>query len=529
MTYQAILFDLDGTLTDSGEGIMRSVQYALEKMGKPESDLSKLRVFVGPPLKEQFMAYAHLSEEEAVRAVAFYRERFAVTGIYENALYEGVPQLLMRLLAQGCRLGVASSKPEKFVRIVLSYFDIEKYFSVVVGSYMDGRRSKKAEVIEEAVRQLGLEDRREDVLMVGDTSFDIIGAASCGIPSAAVTYGYGSEASLIEAAPSFIASSPRELGDIICGGPDGKAASFGEPESSTPSSDFSGFPDDSTKEEPSSPRGIQKMSFPRRLWRVVYPILLHILITEAFVFVFSLTGLAAVLEYMRPFLSPAIFVTALTSLAFIPVGWALYKRDQENRGTIIRKAYGQGGRFMEYRLGPFEALGLLLAGAGLALCGNIFVGLLQQSFFGDWDNSLYDAVMGHNALPLMLIAGGLITPLAEEILFRWLIYQRMRERLSWLAACFLSSLLFGVYHGNLIQGIYAFLVGCFMAIFMEMSGSLSSCVLLHMGANIFSIIFSEYGTALLGENDMAYFYMIGLLGVAAALCLAYWKRKAAGE
>ena len=149
--YKAILFDLDGTLTDSGEGITKSVQYALEKVGKPEPDLQKLRIFVGPPLLEQFQEYAGIDEETARKAVEIYRERYAPVGIYENELYPGIPEMLSGLKQRGYKLAIASSKPENFVKIVAEYFHIDSYFDEMVGSEPEGRRTNKTEVIEDPV------------------------------------------------------------------------------------------------------------------------------------------------------------------------------------------------------------------------------------------------------------------------------------------------------------------------------------------------------------------------------------------
>ena len=210
-----ILFDLDGTLTDSGEGIMKSVQYALEKIGRPEPDLEKLRVFVGPPLLEQFMEYAGVDRETAELAVGYYRERFAPVGIYENYVYPGIKDMLLTLKTGEFLLGVASSKPEVFVRQVLDHFDLTKYFDVIVGSEMDGGRTGKSDVIEEALRRLGYSDRRDEVIMVGDKSHDVAGAASCGIRCIAVSYGYGTREELESASPVFIADSPEEIPDFF--------------------------------------------------------------------------------------------------------------------------------------------------------------------------------------------------------------------------------------------------------------------------------------------------------------------------
>lgn len=209
--YQAILFDLDGTLTESGIGITRCVQYALEKTGKPEPDLEKLLVFVGPPLMEQFMKYADLDEQTARQAVEYYRERYAVTGIFENAVYPGIPELLEELRQKGYRLAVASSKPEKYVKQILDYFQLTEYFHEIVGSEMNGNRTKKSQVIEETLRRLGLSDNRKQVLMVGDREHDVLGARQAGMDCVAVSYGYGSMEELQGAEPLQIVDSAEEL------------------------------------------------------------------------------------------------------------------------------------------------------------------------------------------------------------------------------------------------------------------------------------------------------------------------------
>ncbi|HJB29521.1 MAG TPA: HAD family hydrolase [Candidatus Blautia faecavium] len=214
--YKAILFDLDGTLTESGEGITKSVQYALEKIGKPEPDREKLRVFVGPPLLEQFMKYADLDEETARQAVTFYRERYSVTGIFENRPYEGIKELLEALENRGYILAVASSKPEYFVEKILDYFDMSRYFKVVVGSEMNGGRTKKADVIQEALKRLHMENHREQVIMVGDKEHDVFGAKQAGVSCVAVSYGYGTMDELVNAEPLQIVNSPAQLLDFFC-------------------------------------------------------------------------------------------------------------------------------------------------------------------------------------------------------------------------------------------------------------------------------------------------------------------------
>ena len=215
---KVILFDLDGTLTESGEGIMKSVQYALEKMGKPELELQKLRVFIGPPLLEQFMKYADLDKEEAKQAVVCYRERYSTVGLFENRLYPGIEDLLKALKEKGFLLSMASSKPEKYVVQVLEYFKIDRYFDEMTGATMDGKRVKKEDVIEEALRRLQISDDRDHVIMVGDKEHDVIGARAAGISCVAVAYGYGTMEDLKASGAEKIVGTVEELREYLLRG-----------------------------------------------------------------------------------------------------------------------------------------------------------------------------------------------------------------------------------------------------------------------------------------------------------------------
>ena len=213
--YKAILFDLDGTLTESGEGITKCVQYALEKLGKPEPDLKKLEIFIGPPLMEQFMKYAGLDEETARKAVEYYRERYSVTGIFENRPYAGVEEMLRELKRKNYILAVASSKPEHYVKQILDHFQLTEYFDEIAGSEMNGARTNKTEVIEETLKRLGFAGHREQVIMVGDKEHDVLGARKAGVECVAVSYGYGTEAELAAAEPLKTVSSVEELLDFF--------------------------------------------------------------------------------------------------------------------------------------------------------------------------------------------------------------------------------------------------------------------------------------------------------------------------
>lgn len=217
MRYQALLFDLDGTLTASGEGITKSVQYALCKMGKGEvgRDLKSLEVFVGPPLLQQFMKFCGFTEEEAEQAVKYYRERYSVTGIFENRPYPGIPELLKKLKEKGYTLAVASSKPDHMVRIVLDHFSLTGYFDVIMGSDINRPKMTKTEVVRLVLEKLGYEEQREKAVMIGDRHHDIDGAKEAGISCIGVTYGYGTREELQEAGAMEIVDSVKELGKLL--------------------------------------------------------------------------------------------------------------------------------------------------------------------------------------------------------------------------------------------------------------------------------------------------------------------------
>lgn len=212
--YKYALFDLDGTLTDPGEGITRSVQYALAKFGIAVEDRSELYCFIGPPLHESFEKYYGFSTEDAFRCVDAYREYFAVKGIFENKVYEGIGETLSALKASGVEISLATSKPEIYAKQILEHFDLIEYFDAVAGSEMDGSRTKKAEVVERALMLLGNPDVR-DCVMIGDREHDIIGGKAHGMDTIGVTFGYGSEDELQNAGATHIAHTPAEIVQIF--------------------------------------------------------------------------------------------------------------------------------------------------------------------------------------------------------------------------------------------------------------------------------------------------------------------------
>ena len=209
MDYPNVLFDLDGTLTDPREGITRSIQYGLSKMGIDEPDLTQLEHFIGPPLLQAFMATYGFDEAKAWEAMGFYRERFAVTGLYENEVFEGVTPLLETLVAQGRQLFIATSKPQVYAREIARHFDFAKHFKVIYGSELDGTRTNKVELIRHLMAEQGLNPAH--TLMIGDRKHDLIGARDNGLDAAAVGYGFGSFEELNSFAPKYHFQTLTEL------------------------------------------------------------------------------------------------------------------------------------------------------------------------------------------------------------------------------------------------------------------------------------------------------------------------------
>ena len=214
MKYNTVLFDLDGTLTDPGEGITNSVMHSLKYYGIEETDRTKLYKFIGPPLWESYEVFYGFSHEKAIEAVEHYREYYKVKGIYENYLYEGVKEMLEALKSKGIKILVATSKPEKFANIILEHFDIAKYFDFIGGAAMDGSRVNKDDVIAYTLKSAEVSDVNKCV-MVGDRLHDVLGAKALNMDSIGVLYGYGDYKELSEAGANYIAESPEKVVNII--------------------------------------------------------------------------------------------------------------------------------------------------------------------------------------------------------------------------------------------------------------------------------------------------------------------------
>lgn len=208
--YNYLLFDLDGTLTDSGTGIMNSVLYALKKFDIEVEDRTQLYAFIGPPLAESFQKFYHFSQEQALQAVCYYREYFSERGMFENKVISGIDTLLSELKDAGKKLVVATSKPEKYTIKILEHFNLISYFQFVAGATMDETRNTKTAVIEYALQHINAVSKRE-VVMIGDRKHDIEGAKNNNIDSIGVLFGYGDRKELEQAGADYIVESVEEL------------------------------------------------------------------------------------------------------------------------------------------------------------------------------------------------------------------------------------------------------------------------------------------------------------------------------
>jgi len=209
-----MLFDLDGTLTDPFEGITRSIQYALEKMGAPVPAAQDLRWCIGPPLWDSFQVLLGTDDRpELDRAVAFYRERYTVTGLYENTLIDGIPELLKELVGAGVHLHVCTSKPHAYAGKIVEHFGLRACFGTVYGSELDGSRSAKAELIAHILKQEGLS--AGETVMVGDRKHDLIGANANNVAGVGVLWGYGGREELAAERPVLIAERPEQISAIL--------------------------------------------------------------------------------------------------------------------------------------------------------------------------------------------------------------------------------------------------------------------------------------------------------------------------
>ncbi|MBR4671144.1 MAG: HAD hydrolase-like protein [Butyrivibrio sp.] len=216
--YKNILFDLDGTLTDSSEGIIKCVLHTYEKMGATPPAAELLPTFIGPPLSDSFVRCG-IKEEDVRDAIDIYRQRYNTVGKYENKPYPGIPELLQKLNDEGYNLYVATSKPEKTSLDILEHYDLAKYFKEIAGATYDSKREKKEDVIRYLLDKIAVGDKDElsDTVMIGDTTYDVTGAAEFNIPCIAVTWGFGDLEDMKAKGAIAVVNTMDELYKSICG------------------------------------------------------------------------------------------------------------------------------------------------------------------------------------------------------------------------------------------------------------------------------------------------------------------------
>lgn len=212
--FQTIIFDLDGTIIDSAQGILNSAMYALHKMGIEDVERDSLYSFIGPPLRDSFRTFFKLNEEDSRKAVEYYREYYREKGVLEVSIYDGIAEVLKTLKQQGKQVMMGTSKPETFARRIADHLDIAQYFDVIAGGDLEGKRDDKVSVLNYGLEQLG-NPGSEEILMVGDRKFDVLGAAKLGIDTLGVLYGFGEQEELEQAGAKWIVENPIDIIEFL--------------------------------------------------------------------------------------------------------------------------------------------------------------------------------------------------------------------------------------------------------------------------------------------------------------------------
>lgn len=536
---QVILFDLDGTLTESGEGIINCVQYALEKLGKKEEHPENLQCFIGPPLKEQFMKYAGLSEEEGEKAVVYYRERYTTTGIFENRLYPKIPELLELLKINNKILAVASSKPEVYVKQILEHFQIADYFTAIVGSELDGRRTEKAEVIEEALRRMHLEEERDKVLMVGDRSHDVQGAISCGLQCIGVAYGYGSREELEKAGAVYIADSVEDLGILASPNDEETTENVESVRNIIPDREKvkkSEIPETrklekEEKEMPESEKKKKKFRYSTagQIWRLIYPFLIHygatLLATIALYLVYLIQagGLQETASAGQRLINSTLYVTLIGDLTAAIILYLFYRKDQMHR----KEGFSGTGKAFVWAPPVIWFSVIILAIATGQFLNDLINGLHLNDLFTGYSEVSEQAFSGQ-PVGFMILVVGIIGPICEELMFRGIVFHRLKDWVKPQAAIVISALLFGIYHGNVVQFFYATCMGVMLAIIYDKTGTLWISIVAHIAANLWSLFGSSFWSSLWQQIPAG---MLCSIMIEILLCVipTYWlfgyKRK----
>lgn len=217
--YKYVLFDLDGTVSESALGIRASLEHAIKQVGKPLPNLDDYTLYIGPPLIDTFRNLCHFTEEESAQGVEIYRDYYDTYGKFKNKLYDGMKDVLTALRNQGTKLAVCTSKYEKFAEEIVELLGVSDYFDAVCGSTLDGSRKDKKDLIPYAVKTLGgdFDTERENTVMLGDTYFDARGARMCNVDFIGVKYGYGSLEQMKAEGAEIFAETPADILPLLAG------------------------------------------------------------------------------------------------------------------------------------------------------------------------------------------------------------------------------------------------------------------------------------------------------------------------
>lgn len=213
--FDFVLFDLDGTLTDSGPGILNCLEYALEDQGIEYPEREVMRSFLGPPLAVTFREHFGMNDFQITQALVKYRERYHDVGLFENSVYDGIPELLAQLHTAEIPMATATSKPEYSATRILEHFELDQYFEFIGAAALDGSRDSKTLVIEHTLASIRAHPSTHSMIMIGDRFHDVHGAKDHGIDTIGVLWGYGDESELREAGAQHIAANPQQLASIL--------------------------------------------------------------------------------------------------------------------------------------------------------------------------------------------------------------------------------------------------------------------------------------------------------------------------
>lgn len=499
------LFDLDGTLTDPKVGITTCVQYALHSFGIEEPDTDKLKPFIGPPLKDSFMEFYGMDEEQALKAVEKYRERFRDKGLYENEIYPGMARMLKLLSDKGFRLAVASSKPTVFVEKILEHFGIRQYFKAVVGSELDGSRTGKDQVVTEALHRLFGHKPilYNEVYMIGDRCFDVEGARAVKVESVGVTYGYGGMEELRKAHADYIVESVEELQEFLL-----------------------------RELCEVRPKGFMGVIGP-----MLFPFLLFLMIRQAASY--GAMWLAVTLEpmvpqglwqwlYYREAGGGELGYTGnlggiMSALSYAVAGAVLLPTAL----PVLREAKKRMALSHLRRERPRNYIIALL----VSICAVLGLNLLFD-LTGITDSSaVYRAVAERQltaSLAVGLVCYGIVSPLAEELVFRGILYNELKRSYKLPLAMLVSALLFGLYHMNTVQGVYGFIMGLLLVYLYEYFGSFLWPVLVHILANSLVYILSNTGVATTFIHSWPFTVVCAAVTIVGIKLLDFDKRKLKG-